>query len=89
MCDVEVLRAEFDAGAYDLAMSWCGIDRHIQFKTVLANRKPNRIKASMKLERKPGGCIVCVGVPDDLDPDGFVYHWFGDVKRTKVGTNFY
>ncbi|WP_442807661.1 hypothetical protein [Trinickia soli] len=76
--DVEVLRSEFDAGGYDLVMTCCGIDRYIQLKTVLADKKPDRLKASMKLERKPGGCIVCVGVPDDLDPGGFVYRWFGD-----------
>ena len=76
--DVEVLRAEFDSGGYDLVMSRGSIDRHIQFKTVLGNGKPDGLKASLKLAQKPGGCIICVGVPDDLDPDGFAYHWFGD-----------
>lgn len=76
--DVEVLHAEFDAGGYDLVMSRGNIDRHIQFKTVLGKGKPDGLKASLKLEQKPGGCIISVGVPDDLDPDGFVYHWYGD-----------
>ncbi|KDP89458.1 hypothetical protein CF70_031135 [Cupriavidus sp. SK-3] len=76
--DVEVLRAEFDAGGYDLVMSRRDVDRHIQFKTVLGSRRPKSVKASMKLMQKPSGCIICIGVPVDLDPDGLSYHWYGD-----------
>jgi hypothetical protein len=47
--DVEVLRSEFDAGGYDLVMSYRKIVRHIQFKTTMVNGKAARIKASLKL----------------------------------------
>jgi hypothetical protein len=84
--DVEVLRAEFDAGGYDLVMSRGGIDRHIQFKTVLGVRKPKSIIASVKLMQKPSGCIICVGVPIDLDPAGLTYHWYGDGPGKPIPT---
>ena len=76
--DVEILRAEFDAGGYDLVISWRNVDRHIQFKTVLGRQKPRSVKASMKLANKPSGCVICIGVPHDLNPNGFTYHWFGN-----------
>ncbi len=38
--DVEVLRSEFDAGGYDLVMSYHRVTRHIQFKTKTLGGKP-------------------------------------------------
>ena len=60
MTDVEVLRSEFDAGGYDLVMSYKKIVRHIQFKTTSVNGKAANIKASLKLMEKPSGCIIWI-----------------------------
>jgi hypothetical protein len=65
--DVEVLRSEFDAGGYDLAMSYKKIDRHIQFKTTLVGGKAADIKASRKLMNKPSGCIIWISVSQKLE----------------------
>ena len=59
--DVEVLRAEFDAGGYDLVMSFRNIVRHIQLKTGTAAS----VKVSLKLLEKPSGCVIWL----ILDPD--------------------
>jgi len=37
--DVEVLRSEFDAGGYDLVMSYGNVVPHIQLKTVTHGRR--------------------------------------------------
>ena len=50
--DVEVLRSEFDAGGYDVVMSYRKIVRHIQFKTAVTTGKAASVKASLKLDRK-------------------------------------
>ena len=65
--DLEVLRSEFDAGGYDLVMSYKKIDRHIQLKTVLVNGKTARFKVSRKLMDKPSGCIILIGVSKELE----------------------
>ncbi|MGA2652975.1 MAG: hypothetical protein ABSF28_20845 [Terracidiphilus sp.] len=88
--DVEVLRSEFDAGGYDLVMSYQKIVRHIQFKTTMVNGKAAGIKASLKLMDKPSGCIIWIFVTKDLDLHS--YRWFGgppgdrlpDIRNMKV-----
>src|SRR3984885_10705828 len=60
--DVEVLRSEFDAGGYDLVMSYRKIVRHIQFKTVTVDGKADNIKVSLKLVEKPSGCVIWIVV---------------------------
>ena len=73
--DVEVLRSEFDAGGYDLVMSYRKIVRHIQFKTTMINGKAASIKASLKLMDKPSGCIICIIVTPELVLHSYL--WLG------------
>ena len=73
--DVEVLRSEFDAGGYDLVMSFRKIVRHIQFKTSMADGKAADIKASLKLMDKPSGCIIWILVTPELKLESYL--WFG------------
>jgi len=73
--DVEVLRSEFDAGGYDLVMSFRKIVRHIQFKTSMADGKAADIKASLKLMDKPSGCIIWILVTPELELESYL--WFG------------
>ncbi|HZL25902.1 MAG TPA: hypothetical protein VFC39_05165 [Acidobacteriaceae bacterium] len=88
--DVEVLRSEFDAGGYDLVMSYRKIVRHIQFKTTSINGKAANIKAGLKLMDKPSGCIIWIFVTPELEFDH--YRWFGsdpgqplpDIQKMKI-----
>jgi len=73
--DVEVLRSEFDAGGYDLVMSYREIVRHIQFKTVMESGKAARTSVSIKLLEKPSGCVIWIVVTPQLDLRSFL--WFG------------
>ena len=73
--NVEVLRSEFDAGGYDLVMSYRKIVRHIQFKTTMVNGKAASIKASLKLMDKPSGCIIWIIVTSELVLHSYL--WFG------------
>src|ERR1035437_2068100 len=73
--DVEVLRSEFDAGGYDLVMSYRKVVRHIQFKTVTVDGKADDIKVSMKLGEKPSGCVIWIVVTPELDLQSYL--WFG------------
>lgn len=75
LADVEVLRSEFDAGGYDLVMSYKKIVRHIQFKTTLVNGKRANINASLKLMDKPNGCIIWIFITPDLELHE--YRWLG------------
>jgi hypothetical protein len=73
--DVEVLRSEFDAGGYDLVMSYKRIVRHIQFKTSMTNGKAANVKASLKLRDKPSGCIIWIIVTPKLELGSYL--WLG------------
>ena len=73
--NVEVLRSEFDAGGYDLVMSYRKIVRHIQFKTTMVNGKAASIKARLKLMDKPSGCIIWIIVTSELVLHSYL--WFG------------
>ncbi len=73
--DVEVLRSEFDAGGYDLVMSYRKIVRHIQFKTAMEHGKAANVKVSLKLMEKPAGCVIWIVVSPRLDLVSFC--WFG------------
>ncbi len=65
--DVEVLRSEFDAGGYDLVMSYRKVVRHIQLKTVTEDGKADSIKISLKLGEEPRGCVIWIVVPPEVD----------------------
>ena len=58
--DIEVLRSEFDAGGYDLVMSYQKLVRHIQFKSVMEGGKAANVKVSLKLMEKPSGCVLWI-----------------------------
>ena len=74
--DVEVLRSEFDAGGYDLVMSYRRIVRHIQFKSITVGGKAAGVKISLKLMEKPSGCVIWTVVsPKELELK--TYRWFG------------
>jgi hypothetical protein len=73
--DVEVLRSEFDAGGYDVVMSYRKIVRHIQFKSVKEKGKTAYFNVSAKLMEKPSGCVILIGVDDELNLKS--YRWFG------------
>jgi hypothetical protein len=75
--DIEVLRSEIDSFGYDLVMSRGEIIRHIQLKTVKADGKADEVKVSLKLMKKPSGCIVWIVVdPTTLKMESFL--WFGN-----------
>lgn len=73
--DVEVLRSEFDAGGYDLVMSYHRVTRHIQFKTKTLGGKTDEVKINLKLMDKPSGCILWIVVTPDLLFDHYL--WIG------------
>jgi len=77
--DVEVLRSEFDAGGYDMVMSYKSIDKHIQFKTTLAGGQAASIKAGLKLLGKPTGCIIWIFVTETLEIDHYL--WLGSPSK--------
>ncbi|WP_244106440.1 hypothetical protein [Paraburkholderia phenazinium] len=80
--DVEVLRSEFDAGGYDLVMSYRAIVRHIQLKVSVEGGKTDSVTASLKLMEKPSGCILWIVVADDLEFRSFL--WFGNEPRNPL-----
>ncbi len=88
--DVEILRSEFDAGGYDLVLSYRKVVRHVQLKTVMQNGKAKNINISLKLLEKPSGCVVLIVLSPRLDLQSFL--WFGhppgkplpDISRMKV-----
>jgi hypothetical protein len=88
--DVEVLRSEFDAGGYDLVMSYRKVVRHIQFKSTTVDGKAADIKVSLKLAEKPSGCVIWIAVTPKLDLQSYL--WFGglpgdqlpDITKMKV-----
>jgi hypothetical protein len=73
--DVEVLRSEFDAGGYDIVMSYREVVRHIQFKTVMADGKTANTKISLKLMEKPSGCVIWIVITPELHLQSYL--WFG------------
>jgi hypothetical protein len=73
--EVEVLRSEFDAGGYDLVLSYRSIVRHIQFKTIRLGGKADSVKVGLKLMEKPSGCVIWIIVDVDLNLNSFL--WFG------------
>jgi hypothetical protein len=81
--DVEVLHSEFDAGGYDIVMSYGKWVRHIQLKTA-------NTSISLKLMEKPSGCVIWIIVTAELRFE--YYLWFGgkpgeplpDIREMKV-----
>jgi len=71
VADVEILRSEFDAHGYDVVMSRGSVVRHIQFKT----QRDRDIKVSLALAEKPSGCVIWIGIDEQLNLKHF--RWFG------------
>jgi hypothetical protein len=88
--DVEVLRSEFDAGGYDLVLSYRTVMRHVQLKTMMENGKAARTKVSLKLMEKPSGCVIWIILSPKLELKSYL--WFGnspgkplpDIRNMKV-----
>ncbi|MGA4114174.1 hypothetical protein ACI2T3_24730 [Ralstonia nicotianae] len=73
--DVEVLRAEFDAGDYDLVLSRGAVVRHLQMKTVVDGGQANHVVINLKLAQKPSGCVLWIVVDHALNL--LAYRWYG------------
>jgi len=57
---VELLRAEVDAGGYDLVLEYNGITRHIQLKSSYRGAKTSRVNINVGLQQKARGCVIWI-----------------------------
>ncbi|MGC2415417.1 MAG: hypothetical protein WA459_22310 [Stellaceae bacterium] len=74
--DTEVLRAEADAGGYDLVLESSGVLRHVQLKSGRRDAKRRQVTINSALMRKPAGCVVWI----EFDPKTMTigpFLWFG------------
>lgn len=72
----EVLRAEFDASGYDMAIEAGGRLRHVQLKATASTGSRASVDVQLALADKPGGCVVWIYVdPQTLALGPFL--WFG------------
>ena len=62
--DTEVLRAEVDAGGYDLVLESRGVLRHVQLKSSHRDANRRQVTINSALTRKPSGCVVWI----EFDP---------------------
>lgn len=74
--DIELLRAEVDAGGYDLVVDCNGVQRHIQLKASHKTAKTRNIPVNTRLMAKPSGCIVWV-IFDAETMELGPFYWFG------------
>lgn len=77
--DVEVLRSEFDAGGYDLIVSFKDITRHVQLKSTRMAGRTAHVSVGTKLAERPSGCVICFEIDDTLGVNGYL--WFGAAPR--------
>lgn len=73
--DAEILKSEFDAGGYDLVLSFRDVTRHIQLKVSRDGGARSDLNISLRLAEKPSGCVVWIVVDDDLCFKAF--RWYG------------
>jgi hypothetical protein len=72
----EILRSEFDANGYDIAVEARGVLRHVQLKAARQGGKRANVGINTALGSKPGGCVVWIMVdPATLRLGPFF--WFG------------
>ena len=74
--DVDVLRAETDAGGYDVVIEANSVIRHIQLKSSALKATTSSQKVHEELWRKPSGCVIWVR----FDPESMAidhYRWHG------------
>ena len=75
--DVEILRAEFDAGGYDLVVSrGSATPRHVQLKASLAGGSTRDVKINLKLAERQSGCVIWIDVTLGLELQAFF--WLGN-----------
>lgn len=77
--EVEVLKSEFDAHGYDVLIMVSGKSRYIQIKTGLSNGPKGSVSVSMRLRNKIGGCVLWIGIDDNLDV--LSYWYFGGAPQ--------
>lgn len=77
--DIEVLRAEIDAGGYDLVLGLGNVTRHVQLKAMKAGGKTAKQFINTKLAEKPAGCVVWLIVHEDRERGRITldYRFFG------------
>jgi hypothetical protein len=75
IADAEILHSEFDAGGYDLVLSWRTVTRHIQLKTKLREGRTARVSVGLNLATKPSGCVIWIVLTNELEFVEFL--WFG------------
>jgi hypothetical protein len=81
--DVEILRAEVDAGGYDIAIECGGALRHIQLKASHRTARTTEVPVNIRLSRKPSGCVIWLLFdPDTLALGPFL--WFGGLPGTRL-----
>lgn len=89
---VEVLKSEVDAAGYDVVMECESVVRYLQLKSGRRDGKRPDVGVSLKLAKKPSGCVIWVLFdPDTLELGPFL--WFGgapgaplpDVSGFKIG----
>lgn len=74
--DADVLRAETDAGGYDVVMEVNSVIRHIQLKSSAIDGRTSRQKVNVELWNKPSGCVVWVRFDSKTISIG-PYKWHG------------
>ena len=81
--EVEVLRAEVDAGGYDLVVECGGFLRHIQLKSSHKDAKTAKVDINLKLAKKPSGCAIWIKFdPETLQLGPFL--WLGGPPGGKL-----
>ena len=63
--NIEVLRTEFDAHGYDIALARGGITRYVQFKT--GQKRPASVSVARALQEKQSGCVIWITLKPSLD----------------------
>jgi hypothetical protein len=75
MRSVELLRAEVDAGGYDLVIECNGVTRYIQLKASHSGAKTDRVPVNTALVEKPGGCVIWIKFDQDMNLGPYL--WLG------------
>jgi hypothetical protein len=60
MQQVELLKAEVDAGGYDLVLECNGVMRHVQLKSSYRGAKTSRVNINVGLQRRDSGCVIWI-----------------------------
>ena len=79
----EVLRAEFDANGYDIALQAGGLLRHVQLKATASGGKRAHVDVQLSLREKPSGCVIWLFVDPDSLTIGPIL-WFGDERGARL-----